>query len=96
MGNQLATVKKEVFDVVSASIGGYVRSGEIALPEKYSFGNAIKSAWLILQETKDKNDKHCPFYRSRKEQAAINKEIMEQLRERKRFDLIEKYHTNNM
>ena len=53
MGNQLAAVKKEVFDVVSASISGYVQSGEIALPEKYSFGNAIKSAWLVLQETKD-------------------------------------------
>lgn len=53
MSNQLAAIKKEVFDVVSASISGYVRSGEIALPEKYSFGNAIKSAWLILQETVD-------------------------------------------
>lgn len=53
MSNQLATIKKEVFDVVSTSIGRYVQSGEIALPEKYSFGNAIKSAWLVLQETKD-------------------------------------------
>lgn len=53
MSNQLAVIKKEVFDVVSASIGGYIKSGEIALPEKYSFGNAIKSAWLVLQETKD-------------------------------------------
>lgn len=57
MSNQLAAVKKEVFDVVSESIGRYVRSGEIALPEKYSFGNAIKSAWLILQETTDNNKK---------------------------------------
>lgn len=53
MSNQLATIKKEVFDVVSTSIGRYVQSGEIALPENYSFGNAIKSAWLVLQEAKD-------------------------------------------
>lgn len=57
MGNQLAESKKEIFDVVSAAVGGYLKTGEIALPKNYSFGNAIKSAWLILQETKDRNNK---------------------------------------
>lgn len=40
--------------------------------------------------------KQCPFYRSRKDQAAENKKCLEQLRERGRVDLIEKYHINNI
>ncbi len=44
----------------------------------------------------DFGSKNCPFYRSRKEQTEANNKIMEQLKERKRFDLIKKYHTSNM
>lgn len=44
----------------------------------------------------DFGSKPCPFYRSKKEQSAANKKCLEQLREHKRFDLIEKYHTNNI
>lgn len=40
--------------------------------------------------------KPCPFYRSKKEQSAANQKCLEQLRERGRFDLIEKYHINNI
>ncbi len=53
-----------------------------------SFCTALRST--------DFGSKSCPFYRSKKDQTAANNKITEQLRERKRFDLIEKYHTNNM
>lgn len=57
MANQLATIKTEVFDKVQEVVSGYVRSGELALPEGYSPSNAIKSAWLILQEATDASKK---------------------------------------
>ncbi len=44
----------------------------------------------------DFGGKKCPFYRSGKDQAAVNKKCLEQLRERGRVDLIEKYHINNI
>lgn len=60
MGNQLAVsqltaIKEGVFDVVSANVRGYVNRGELVLPAGYSAGNAMKCAWLILQEAVDKN-----------------------------------------
>lgn len=55
MANQLATIKTEVFDKVQTVVRGYTNSGELALPEGYSPENAMKSAWLILQETVDTN-----------------------------------------
>ena len=53
----LALMKRTVVDTVAAKVAGFVKNREIDLPAAYSVGNAIKSAWLILQETKDKNDK---------------------------------------
>ena len=32
-----------------------VKNGRLDLPSNYSLGNAMSSAWLILQGTKDKN-----------------------------------------
>lgn len=55
MANQLAAIKTEVFDKVQTVVGGYTNRGELALPEGYSPENAMKSAWLILQETVDTN-----------------------------------------
>ena len=55
MANQLATIKTEVFDKVSQTVRGYVSSGELALPAGYSPENAMKSAWLKLQECTDTN-----------------------------------------
>lgn len=46
------TVAK-VLDKVNA----FQETGELRLPLNYSPGNALKSAWLILQDTVDKNDK---------------------------------------
>lgn len=50
-------MKRTVVDTVAAKVAGFVKNREIDLPAAYSVGNAIKSAWLILQETKDKNGK---------------------------------------
>jgi len=51
----LATVKRDTVDVVASRISELMRSGELHLPEDYSVVNALKSAWLILQETVDKD-----------------------------------------
>ncbi len=53
--NPLALMKRTVIDIVAAKVDGFVKNREIDLPAAYSVGNAIKSAWLVLQETKDKD-----------------------------------------
>jgi len=55
--NAVATVKKETVDIVAARIKQFQNSGELRLPANYSPENALKSAWLILQETVDKDKK---------------------------------------
>ena len=35
----------------------YQKDGSLTLPENYAPENQLKSAWLVLQEVKDKNDK---------------------------------------
>lgn len=54
--NDLAIVKKEIVDVVEQKITAFSKDGQLHLPENYSAQNAIKSAWLIIQELKDKNN----------------------------------------
>lgn len=51
----LAMMKRTVVDAVAAKVGEFVKNREIDLPTSYSVGNALKSAWLILQETEDRN-----------------------------------------
>ena len=51
----LAVVKKEVIDSVEAKIAEYQSENAIHFPPNYSPQNALKSAWLVLQETKDKD-----------------------------------------
>jgi len=53
--NQLALVKKDVVDVVATKVREFQERGEIHFPANYSPENALKSAWLILQSTVDKN-----------------------------------------
>lgn len=53
MANQLATIKTEIFDKVQTTVRAYANGGELALPNGYSPENAMKSAWLILQEATD-------------------------------------------
>jgi recombination protein RecT len=50
----VALVKKDVVDLVAAKVQEYMRRGEINLPANYSPVNALKSAWLILQNTVDR------------------------------------------
>lgn len=57
MTNQLAIVKKDIVDVIEKKVNEFVTRGELRLPANYSPENAMKSAWLILQGAKDKNDK---------------------------------------
>ena len=54
-GNILALVKKDVVDVVGKKVQEFVSRGELHLPPNYSVENAMKSAWLILQNTFDKD-----------------------------------------
>lgn len=51
----LSMLKKGTVDVVSEKIRQFQDSKEIHLPQDYSAENALKAAWLVLQDTKDKN-----------------------------------------
>jgi len=55
MANAIAKIKEETLDAVSKRIKALEANGEIHFPPDYSPQNALKSAWLILQETKDKD-----------------------------------------
>ena len=57
MSSQLALVKKDTVDIVAQKVRQFQQSGEIHLPAGYSADNAMKSAWLMLQSTKDRNGK---------------------------------------
>ena len=52
--NQLALIKKDVVDPVISKVREFTSAGELHFPANYSVENAMKSAWLILQETKAK------------------------------------------
>ena len=53
--SHLALMKRTVADAVAQKVNEFVKNHEIDLPASYSVGNALKSAWLILQETEDRN-----------------------------------------
>lgn len=55
--NQLALLKKDTVDVVANRIRQFQEKGELHLPANYSPENAMKSAWLILQSTLDRDKK---------------------------------------
>lgn len=57
MANAIALVKKEVVDVVEHKIREFQSKNELDIPSGYSPSNAMKSAWLILQEVRDRNNK---------------------------------------
>ena len=56
-GQDLMLLKKETADLVLEKVQAFQQNGELDLPPNYSAANALKSAWLILQDAKDK-DKH--------------------------------------
>lgn len=51
----LMVLKKETADIVLSKVQQFQKQGELDLPPNYSAANALKSAWLILQDTKDKD-----------------------------------------
>ena len=53
----VAVAQKDVVDSVLAKITKFEETGELVLPSNYSAANALKSAWLILQETVDRNNR---------------------------------------
>jgi recombination protein RecT len=53
--NQLAMLKKDTVDVVATKIKQFQENNELHFPANYSPDNAMKSAWLILQSTVDRN-----------------------------------------
>ena len=54
---ELALIKKDTVDVVADKVRKFQESGELHFPADYSPENAMKAAWLTLQETVDKDDK---------------------------------------
>ena len=50
-----ALVKKDVVDIVAARIRVLQEKNELHLPPNYSAENALKAAWLALQEVTDKD-----------------------------------------
>ncbi len=60
---QLITVKKDISTQVLSKIETFKSSGQLSIPQNYSPENALKSAYLILAETKNKDGKlaldHC-------------------------------------
>lgn len=50
----LALMKRDTVDVVAARIRTLMQDRELHLPPDYSAENALKAAWLVLQETRDK------------------------------------------
>lgn len=55
--NKALTIKEETVDAVARRVAALERDGEIHFPADYSPQNALKSAWLALQEVKDRNKK---------------------------------------
>ena len=48
---------REMVDTVLARVDKMEKAGEISFPPRYNPGNALRSAWLQIQETKDLNNR---------------------------------------
>ncbi|ADK16211.1 recombinase RecT [Clostridium ljungdahlii] len=53
----LTLAKEDALNQVTTKINELRKNNEIVFPKNYSVANALNSAWLQLQEVKDKNDK---------------------------------------
>jgi recombination protein RecT len=51
------TIKDTVVDIVAAKVKAMATAGELVLPPDYSADNAMKAAWLELQEVKTRDKK---------------------------------------
>lgn len=50
-------MEKNLADNVQNRVLELTNKGRLNLPKNYSVGNALSSAWLIIQDLKDKNNK---------------------------------------
>ncbi len=57
MTQKIKKAEKDITDNVLARVNQFQATGELVLPKDYSPENALKSAYLILSETVDKNNK---------------------------------------
>ena len=55
--HQLITQQKQIADNVEKKVQSFVEQGQLDLPDNYSPGNAMRSAWLKLQEVQTKDYK---------------------------------------
>lgn len=55
--SSLQLIKEEVVDATAARVQSFLQSGQLHLPKGYSPDNAMKAAWLVLQEVKTKDQK---------------------------------------
>lgn len=56
--NKAVTLQeKNITDKTLERIKDLEKQGDVVFPKNYNYGNAVKSAYLILSETKDKNGK---------------------------------------
>ena len=53
MSTQVSKVGENTFDAVLGRINTLQKESGLTLPPNYSAENAVRSAWLVLQETKD-------------------------------------------
>lgn len=52
-----AVIEKNIADLVLERINAFQEAGQLRLPQDYHAGNALKASFLILRETKDRNNK---------------------------------------
>jgi len=57
MAQEKPKSEKTVADIVLARVNHFKAFGELRIPKDYNPENALKSAWLILQDIKTKDDK---------------------------------------
>lgn len=57
MSNEITKFDKKTLEVVEQQISEYQKNGQIHFPANYSPQNALKSAFLVLQETLDRDKK---------------------------------------
>jgi len=57
MEKQLTVQEKNISDGVLNRVKELEKEGNLQFPANYSYSNALKSAWLILQETVDRDKK---------------------------------------
>jgi len=54
-GTTLAIQAKSIVDIVEARVQQFIKNGQLDMPKDYSVDNAMKSAWLVLQNVEDRD-----------------------------------------